>query len=107
MTTVYNLHEFNPDKILSGEIEPVKVVPTKYQQYDINSSGMIIIDKTEDLTYQRKLISLYTEKTKQSKFESVIDINFSELERTPTSAIPLKSNVRTTDVMTSRPGISV
>jgi hypothetical protein len=83
MPSIYNLQEFDPSKIVSGEIDPKKVVPIKYQELPTNSAGMIIVDKNSDLTYLRKLSSLYTTKTKQSKFESVVDTEFTELEPVP------------------------
>lgn len=88
MPAVYNLHEFAPDKIISGEIDPKKVVPIKYQPLPTNSVGMLIVDKNQDLTYLRKLSSLYTIKTRQTKFESIIDTAFTELEPLPQDPIP-------------------
>lgn len=96
MPAVYDLHEFAPDKIISGEIDPKKVVPIKYQPLPTNSVGMVIVDKNQDLTYLRKLTSLYTIKTRQTKFESIVDTTFTELEPIPQEPIPsVLSNVFT------------
>jgi hypothetical protein len=89
MPSIYNLQEFEPSKIISGEINPKKVVPIKYQELPTNSVGMIIVDKNSDLTYLRKLSSLYIKKTKQSKFESIIDTTFTELEPIPQITSPI------------------
>jgi len=87
MPAIYDLHEFDPFKIISGEVDLKKVVPIKYQQLPSNSAGMIIIDKNLDLTYFKKLSNLYTVKTKQSKFESVVDNVFTELDLVPQIAV--------------------
>lgn len=99
MPAIYDLHEFEPSKIISGEIDPKKVVPIKYQPLPSNSVGMTIIDKNQDLTYFRKLTSLYTIKTRQTKFESVVNTTFTELEPVPQEDIPSTlSNVDTSVV---------
>ena len=105
MPSIYNLQEFDPYKIISGEIDPKKVVPTKYRELPTNSAGMIIVDKNLDLTYLRKLSSLYTTKTKQSKFESVVDTEFTELEPVPQITVTVGgidvSNIDVVDTITN------
>lgn len=98
MPAIYDLHEFDPAKIISGEIDPKKVVPIKYQQLPSNSAGMIIIDKNLDLTYFKRLSNLYTVKTKQSKFETIVDTAFTELEPVPQDVMPISISVVDTSI---------
>ena len=42
--SIYELHEFDPDKIITGEINPDKIEPFKYSAFMRDSKGMSIID---------------------------------------------------------------
>jgi hypothetical protein len=75
---IYNLHEFDRDKIFTKEIDPKEVNSFKYTPYNTNSTGQIVIDKNINLTGSRKFVSLVTTKTSQSKFNQIVDISFSE-----------------------------
>ena len=84
--SIYELHEFDPDKIITGEINPDKIEPFKYSAFMRDSKGMSIIDKNTDLSNYRSLVNLNTTKTSQTKFNQVIDIEFAELTRKDTGA---------------------
>jgi hypothetical protein len=98
MPAIYDLHEFSPTKIISGEIDPTKVVPIKYQPLPTNSAGMVIVNKNDDLTYLKRLSNLYAVKTKQSKFETVVDTAFTELEPVPPTVIPSSISIVDTSI---------
>jgi len=84
--SIYELHEFDPDKIITGEINPDKIEPFKYSAFMRDSKGMSIIDKNTDLSNYRSLVNLNTTKTSQTKFNQVIDIEFAEFTRKDTGA---------------------
>ena len=79
--SIYELHEFDPDKIITGEINPDKIEPFKYSAFMRDSKGMSIIDKNTDLSNYRSLVNLNTTKTSQTKFNQVIDIEFAEFTK--------------------------
>jgi hypothetical protein len=73
------LIKFDRFKIQSGEIKPEKVVSIKDQPYEINAKGSVIVDlNSSSTTSRRKLISMYTKKPSQIKFEQVIDTTFQD-----------------------------
>jgi hypothetical protein len=74
----YDLHEFDKDKVFTGEVDPTKIVPIKYQPYEKNSLGQTIIDSNKDINGLRYNIGLNTKKVSQQKFDQVIDIEFEE-----------------------------
>jgi hypothetical protein len=74
----YDLQEFNNDKVFTGEIDPAKIIPIKYQPYEKNSLGQTIIDYNKDNDALRYNISLNAKKISQKKFNQVIDIEFEE-----------------------------
>jgi hypothetical protein len=74
----YELHEFDRDKVFTKQINPKEVNSFKYSPYSVNELGQIIINKNESLDSQRKFISMTTKKTTQSKFNQVVDTEFSE-----------------------------
>jgi hypothetical protein len=76
--TSYDLHEFDKDKVFTGEVDPTKIVPIKYQPYDKNSLGQTIIDSNKNINGLRYNIGLNTKKVSQQKFDQVIDIEFEE-----------------------------
>ena len=41
----YELHEFDPVKVFTGEINPLEVNSFMYEAYDTNTLGQIVIDK--------------------------------------------------------------
>jgi hypothetical protein len=77
--SVYKIQEFNPSKVITGEINPDTVVPVKYYEYPSGSNGVITVDENLDLTVTRRLLSLSTIKTSWSKFQQIVDVTFKEL----------------------------
>ena len=75
---IYDLHEFDPDKIFTGAIKPSDVKNIKHTTFERNSIGTVVIDKNKDLSNYKQLISLSTSKTSQKKFNQVIDIAFED-----------------------------
>ena len=87
--TIYNLHEFDKNKVFTGEINPREIVPTRYQPYEKNSLGQTIINNNKEIDELRYNISLHAEKISQQKFNQVIDIEFEEfLPRIIDNTIP-------------------
>ena len=82
----YELHEFDPTKIFTGEIQPHEVNSFKYEAYGANTLGQLVIDKNTSIEGKRKFISLATKKTSQSKFNQVVDIEFAEFTPKNTGA---------------------
>lgn len=72
------LHEFDPTKLTTKEIDPKVITPINYKPYEKNSLGSTIIDKNKDLSSFRSLINLYTTKYPTSKFNEIIDSEFVE-----------------------------
>jgi hypothetical protein len=75
---IYELHEFDKDKVFTGEIKPSKVAHIKYNPYEKNSVGQTVIDANKDLSHSRNFINLNTTKVSQDKFNRVIDIEIKE-----------------------------
>ena len=65
---IYELHEFDPDGIVTGKIKPDQIDPILYKPFDRSSNGTVLIDKNKDLTNQKTLISLNVSKTSNVKF---------------------------------------
>jgi prefoldin subunit 5 len=76
--TNYELHEFDPVKVFTGEINPLEVNSFKYEAYNTNTAGQIVIDKNNPIDAKRKFISLATKKISYAKFNQVIDVEFDE-----------------------------
>jgi len=74
----YELHEFDPVKVFTGEIDPLEVNSFNYEEYNTNTVGQIVIDKNNTTDTKRKFISLATKKTSYTKFNQIIDIEFAE-----------------------------
>ena len=45
----YHLHEFDPVKIVTGEIDPYAVDSAKFEPYTRNAKGTSVVDKNADL----------------------------------------------------------
>jgi hypothetical protein len=75
---IYELHEFDRDKVFTGEIKPSEVVHIKYNPYEKNSVGQTVIDNNKDLSQVRNFINLNTTKASQEKFNQVVDIEIKE-----------------------------
>jgi len=75
---IYKLHEFDKDKVFTGEIIPSKVENIKYASYEKNTVGQTVIDINKDLSQSRKFINLNTTKVSQDKFNRVVDIEIKE-----------------------------
>ena len=82
----YELHEFDPAKVMTGEINPDKIEPIKFPPFEKDSKGMTIIDKNQDVSSKRILVNLNTQKTSQTKFNQVIDVEFTEFARKDSGA---------------------
>ena len=92
----YHLHEFDPVKIVTGEIDPYAVDSAKFEPYTRNAKGTAVVDKNADLTYGRTLISLQTSKSTQTKFNQVVSIEFEEfVEPTNNATAFLKAKLET------------
>jgi hypothetical protein len=87
----YELHEFDPTKVFTKEINIFEVNSFKYESYDLNTLGQLIIDKNNNLEGKRKFISLATKKISQAKFNQVIDIDFAEFTAKNTIAATLEA----------------
>jgi hypothetical protein len=89
------LVKFDKWKLLSGEIKPEKVVPIIFQPYDINAKGATVIDLNQtNINDKKKLVSLYTAKTSQLKFNQVIDTSFQDF--------PIQENNNAIELIQSR-----
>ena len=75
---IYELHEFDRDKVFTGEIKPSEVVNIKFNPYEKNSVGQTVIDNNKDLSQVRNFINLNTTKASQEKFNQVVDIEIKE-----------------------------
>ena len=80
MSVIYTTQEIQPAKIITGEINPDKVINFKYQPYPTSSLGVIVVDENSNVSESRKFISLYALKSSWQKFQQVVDTTFSELE---------------------------
>jgi len=76
--TNYEIHEFDPVKIFTGEINPLEVNSFKYEAYNTSTAGQLVIDKNSTTDTKRKFISLATKKTSYAKFNQVVDVEFEE-----------------------------
>jgi hypothetical protein len=76
--SIYELHEFQPDRLLSGQIDPTRVIPTKYNMYVTASNGVTLINENVNITDLRSFISLYSTKISNTRFDQVIDSSFKE-----------------------------
>ncbi len=77
----YSLEKIDPEKILTGELDPDKVVYVKYQDVPKNAAGNLIFDKNTELTFVRKFVNLQVAKPTRGKFKTVIDCDFKEFVR--------------------------
>jgi len=90
------LIKFDRRRLLYGDIKPEKVVPIKYQPYDKNAKGTTVVDLNKPtVDSQRKLLSLYTSKTSQLKFNQVVDIEFQDfpIQETDNSILLLQTRL--------------
>lgn len=92
---IYELHELDPDKLVTGELDPNKIEPIKFQPFEKNSKGMTIIDKNKDLTNSKNFISLYASKPSQQKFNQVVDIEFADFVEKETNPLSFVQNKMT------------
>jgi hypothetical protein len=89
---IYTLHEFDPDKIVTGQINPNQIDPLLYKSFSSSSNGTVIIDKNKDLTNQKTLINLNVSKTSNIKFNQVIDSVIQEFTEDLDSTIAFLEN---------------
>jgi len=90
------LIKFDRRRLLYGDIKPEKVVPIKYQAYEKNAKGSTVVDLNKPaVDSQRKLLSLYTSKTSQIKFNQVVDIEFQDfaIQETDNSILLLQNRL--------------
>jgi len=57
--SIYELHEFQPDRLFSGQIVPTRVIPTKYKAYATASNGITVINENANISSNRSLL-VYT-----------------------------------------------
>jgi hypothetical protein len=72
------LEPINPQQLLTGEITPTETNPIKYQKYRTNESGLVVIDKNEDLSFSRNFLPLYAKTYNKTAFDTVIKNEFEE-----------------------------
>lgn len=89
---IYELYEFDPDKIVTGEINPDQIDPLLYVTFERNDKGTVIIDKNKDLTNQKTLINLNVSKTSTVKFNQVIDAVIQEFTEDLDSTLAFLEN---------------
>ena len=74
----YELIEYNPDKLKTGEINP-ELINSDITTYERSMAGTVIIDKNLDnLKNQKMLISLNTTKISNARFNQIIDTEFQD-----------------------------
>lgn len=97
--TTYELHEFDPDRTFTGEINPEAISSVKFLEYQSNEIGTKIIDKNKDLSTTRRLISLQTKKITQSKFDRVINTDFEEFVDDPIDeTLPFRQRIEELEI---------
>ena len=89
---IYELHEFDPDGIVTGKIKPDQIDPILYKPFDRSSNGTVLIDKNKDLTNQKTLISLNVSKTSNVKFNQIIDATIQEFTEDLDSTLAFLEN---------------
>lgn len=99
----YELHEFDPVKIITGEISPASVESIKYYPYNKTAKGTTVIDQNQDLSNSRTLFSLQTTKSSQKKFNQVISIDFEDfVEPTNNAEAYLSAKIQTLETTKSK-----
>jgi len=74
----YELIEYDPDKIFTGQINP-DLINSDIATYERSLAGTVIIDKNKNnLSNQKMLISLNTTKISNAKFNQIIDTEFQD-----------------------------
>jgi hypothetical protein len=53
----YNLFQFDPIKLGTGEIDPTKVIPMRYTPIEQNNIGVVLVDQNKDLSNSRRFLS--------------------------------------------------
>lgn len=76
--SVYDLIEFEADRLITGEIKPEEKDYSKYKEFEKNSLGATIIDKNKNVLSDKTIINLYASKPSNEKFNQVVDIEFTE-----------------------------
>lgn len=76
------LEPIDSQQLLTGEITPTETTPIKYQKYRTNESGLVIIDKNEDLSFSRNFLPLYTKTYNKTSFDTVVKNEFEEFVTT-------------------------
>ena len=90
---LYDLHEYDPDKLATGAINPDLIDPVTYPVYDKNYKGIVVIDKNNpDVSVKRSLINLTTAKPSNKKFNEVVDIEIQEFTETLNSDTTFLAN---------------
>lgn len=80
---IYELHEYDPDKIVTGQINPDRIDPLLFPEYKKNTNGIVIFDKNStELSTQRTLINLTSTKTSVKKFNEIVDTEIQEFTET-------------------------
>ena len=74
----YNLFQFDPIKLGTGEIDPTKVIPMRYTPIEQNNIGVVLVDQNKDLSNSRRFLSAYTTKASINKVSQVLNLSFIE-----------------------------
>jgi len=72
------LLRFDPEKIITGEIDPNAFNPSYKESYEVNNLGIVIIDKNKDTTGKYTLINLNARKYSEASFRRIIETEFEE-----------------------------
>ena len=90
---LYDLHEYDPDKLITGEIDPNQIDPVIYPTYEKNYKGIVVIDKNKQtVSNQRTIINLTATKPSSKKFNEVVDTEIQEFTQTLNSESAFLSN---------------
>lgn len=95
----YELAEVDYVKYVTKQINLDEVKTDKYNVYPLNENGSLFINRNLDLSNTRDLISLYTVKPKNSRFRTIVNIEFEEF------LIPSGSVLRRDFNATTFPGV--
>jgi len=83
----YELIEYNPDKLTTGQINP-ELINSNITTYERSRAGTVIIDKNLDnLINQKMLISLNTTKISNARFNQIIDTEFQDFPPSPDASL--------------------
>lgn len=100
----YNIFEFDPIKIGTGEIDPTKVVPVLHTPVEQNSTGVITLDRNKDLSNSRRLLSIYATKASNERVANILDLEFVEFPNQTIAPVAVSSTTVTETATTDSQG---